>query len=178
MDTEQFWTLIDDARVRVADPADAKAVAVRAASLLSAHPREEIVATEPVLLGLMAGSYRCPLWAAAYVINGGCSDDGFDYFRGWLIVQGREVFERAVADPDSLADLPVIGPPGRGRPPIECEETLYIVTRAHRAATGEEVPAAAFTVRRPELEIGWDFDDPDEMSRRLPHLTALCWPNW
>jgi hypothetical protein len=56
----------------------------------------------------MADSYRNLLWAAAYLINGGCSDDGFESFRCWLIVQGRTVFERSVADPDTLADLPVI----------------------------------------------------------------------
>ena len=28
----------------------------------------------------MADSYRSSLWAAAYVINAGCSDDGFGYF--------------------------------------------------------------------------------------------------
>ena len=84
-----------------------------------------------VLSGLMADSYRTPLWAAAYVINGGCSDDGFDYFRGWLIVQGRQVFERAVADPDALADLAVI-PPAPGRASLECESVLYIPAKAHR----------------------------------------------
>lgn len=52
--------------------------------------------------------------AAASLILGGCSDDGFEYFRGRLIAQGREVFERSVADPDSLADLPVMDPPARG----------------------------------------------------------------
>jgi len=25
---------------------------------------------------------------AAYIINGGCSDDGFEYFRRWLVLQG------------------------------------------------------------------------------------------
>ena len=39
-----------------------------------------------------------PLWDAAYLINGGCSDDGFDYFRGWLVDQGRETFERCLAE--------------------------------------------------------------------------------
>jgi hypothetical protein len=108
MDMQQFWKLIEDARRQVPDPADGEEVAARAAALLSAYPREEIVAAEQVLRELMAGSYRTPLWAAAYVINGGCSDDGFDYLRGWLILQGREVFEHVVADPDALADLPVI----------------------------------------------------------------------
>ena len=38
----------------------------------------------------------------------GCSDDGFDYFRGWLIARGRQAFDQAVADPDALANLAVI----------------------------------------------------------------------
>lgn len=178
MDTGQFWKLIEDARAQVSDPEDAESVAFMAAGLLSAFPRPEIVATEPVLQGIMAASYRTLLWAAAYLINGGCSDDGFDYFRGWLIVQGREVFERSMINPDSLADLPVIGPPRIGKPPIECEETLYIVMRAHQAAIGEKLPRDAFTVRRPQLEEAmWDFDDRPEMAWRLPRLTSLCWPD-
>jgi len=51
----------------------------------------------------MADSYRVDLWGAAYLINGGCSDDAFEYFRGWLIVQGRGTYERIVADPPILS---------------------------------------------------------------------------
>ncbi|HEY2640687.1 MAG TPA: DUF4240 domain-containing protein [Streptosporangiaceae bacterium] len=178
MDTRQFWKLIEDARTQVADAADGEAIAARAATVLSAFPREEIVAAERVLSGLLAASYQNSLWAAASLINGGCGDDGFEYFRGWLIVQGREVFEQSVADPDSLADLPVIGPPTRDRPSIECEETLCIAMRAYRAVTGEELLADAFTIRYPEPDAGWDFDfvDRAKVERRLPRLTALCWP--
>jgi Protein of unknown function (DUF4240) len=178
MDTRQFWKLIEDARTQVADAADSEAIAASAAVLLSAFPWGEIVDAQRVLQGLQAASYRNTLWAAASLINGGCGDDGFEYFRGWLIVQGREVFEWSVADPDSLADLPAIGPPTLDRPPIECEERLYIAMRACRAATGAELPAEAFTIRYPEQDAGWDFDFDDrrKMEQRLPRLTALCWP--
>jgi hypothetical protein len=54
-----------------------------------------------------ADSYDWGLWGAACVINGGCSDDCFDYFRAYLISRGREVFEAAVADPDSLASVEI-----------------------------------------------------------------------
>jgi hypothetical protein len=90
------------------------------------------------------------------------------------------VFERSVADPDTLADLPGMGPPapGPGRRWIECEETLYIAMRAYKAATGDELPADAFTVWYPDLESSWNFDFTDraKMERWLPRLTALCWP--
>ena len=46
MDTQRFWKLIEDARAQVADPADGEAVAARAAALLAAFPRKEIVAAK------------------------------------------------------------------------------------------------------------------------------------
>lgn len=50
-------------------------------------------------------AYTWELWAAAYIIGGGCSDDGFSDFRATLISMGRQTFERALADPQSLADM-------------------------------------------------------------------------
>jgi hypothetical protein len=44
---------------------------------------------------------------AAYIIDGGCSDDGFEYFRCWLISRGKETFIKLKANPDSLITLVV-----------------------------------------------------------------------
>lgn len=175
MDTQEFWTLIDDARAQVAHAGDAEAVAARAAALLASRPAGEIVAFQRVFWDLMAASYRQPLWAAAYTINGGCSDDGFDYFRGWLIAQGREVFDAAVADPDALAGVPAVRDAAVEGWEVECEQALAIAWNAHLAATGEKLPGDSFTIRYPALDPGWDFDfdDLEEMAARLPRLAAL-----
>jgi Protein of unknown function (DUF4240) len=177
MDTKQLWQLIKDARAQAADPADGDAVTARAVALLTRFPPEQIAAAQGVLSGLMADSYRTILWAGAYLINGGCSDDGFDYFRGWLIAQGREMFDQAMADPDALAELAIIRLAVARRAHLECEHTLYIPAQAHRAATGEELPVDAYLPRPREPVGGWafDFDDRPAMARRLPRLTALCW---
>ncbi|KJY36516.1 DUF4240 domain-containing protein, partial [Streptomyces sp. NRRL S-495] len=94
MDAQQFWKLIEEASSQVPARDNGDAVVERATALLALRPAQEIVAAQQILWSLMADSYRAPLWSAAYVINGGCSDDGFDYFRGWLIAQGRGTFER------------------------------------------------------------------------------------
>jgi hypothetical protein len=70
-------------------------------------------------------AYRWDLWAAAYVINGGASDDGFEYFLGWLMAQGRTRWEATRADPDSLADI-VDADTGD----LDGEELLYIALAA------------------------------------------------
>ncbi len=45
------------------------------------------------------------LWGAAYLVNGGCSDDGFHDFRAWLVGRGRHVYESALKNPDTLVDV-------------------------------------------------------------------------
>ncbi|MEY9938099.1 DUF4240 domain-containing protein [Streptacidiphilus sp. MAP5-3] len=171
---EAWWQLIEEARAWVAG-AGVEEVAGAATRLLADRGVGEIVAAQRELWSLMAESYRSPLWAAAYLINGGCSDDGFDYFRGWLILQGREMFERVVAEPDTLARLPAVQAAARRREDLAGEEALGIAWRAYLAATGEELPPGSFSVRYPELDQAWnfDFDDLGEMRRRLPRLTAL-----
>jgi hypothetical protein len=54
---------------------------------------------------LTSAAYTFELWQAAYFINGGASDDGFYYFRCWLVGMGKAVYESALANPDSLADV-------------------------------------------------------------------------
>lgn len=175
MDTTDFWHLIDEARAGAGEPADAETVVIRASELLAARPLEEIVAAQQLVWELMAASYRAPLWAAAYLINGGCSDDGFEYFRGWLIAQGREVFERVVADPDALAGLPEIRAAAAEGEEVECERMLGVVWEAHRAATGENLPGGSFSVRYPALDPEWDFsfEDTERVASRLPEVAAL-----
>ena len=168
---QRFWQLVEEARAGSSGGGVAHAVV----ALLARREVGEIVAAQQSLWTLMARSYRSPLWAAAFLINGGCSDDGFDYFRGWLILQGRETFERVVADPDSLAGLDAVRAAVAYGLDLDGEEALSIAWEACRRATGEQLPAGSFRVRYPELDQAWnfDFDDMTEMRRRLPRLAAL-----
>lgn len=172
MDTARYWQLVEDAR---AGAGDEEEVADRLAGLLSARPPAEIVTAQQIFWTLMAGSYRAPLWAAAYVINGGCSDDAFDYFRGWLIAQGRAVYESVLADPDTLAGLPVVQQAATDWTELDCEAMLDAAGRAYEKATGEAFPHGSYTIDYPRLdpEWGFDFDDHDEITRRLPRVAAL-----
>lgn len=175
MDIQQFWTLIEHARDQVPDPADGDAVADRASTLLADRPHAEIIQAQQALWDLMAVSYAKPLWAAAYVVNGGCSDDGFEYFRGWLITQGQATFERVVAAPDELATLPAIQEAADAGVEMECEGTLAIASSAHVVATGQQLPGDSFRIDYPALDPDWDFDfdDGKEIGRRLPRLAGL-----
>ncbi|WP_433344122.1 DUF4240 domain-containing protein [Micromonospora sp. CA-111912] len=170
MRTDDFWQLID--RARAGGGGAAGPVAARAVALLAERDAADIVGYAQHQRRVMAASHRADLWGAAYLINGGASDDGFEYFRGWLITQGREVFARAVADPDSLAALPRIRQAALTGEEFEAEQMLTVAEEAYRKATASELPAVPETPY-PELGEFWDFDDEEEARRRLPKLAAL-----
>jgi hypothetical protein len=64
---------------------------------------DQLVRVEAAFCFAMRRAYDWNVWGAAYVILGGCSDDSFWDFRAGLISLGREVYEAALRDPESLA---------------------------------------------------------------------------
>lgn len=52
---------------------------------------------------LLFQSYQSELWCAATIMNEECSEEGFDFFRLWLISQGKDIFTDAIMNPDLLA---------------------------------------------------------------------------
>ncbi|MBW8486940.1 DUF4240 domain-containing protein [Actinomadura parmotrematis] len=172
MTEDEFWGLIDG--IRETGTTDAEEVADRAAEVLAGRSREEITGVQAVIDGLLARSRTTPLRAAAHLIGGGRSDDGFDHFRGWLITQGRVVFATVVDDPDKLAALPAVQRARADGAPLECEDALAIASTAHLAAFGTDLPLGSLpAVPRPRPDTEGDFDDPAELRRHCPRLAAL-----
>jgi hypothetical protein len=168
---DDFWALLETARANAKTCCE---VVANATTLLASRPAAEIVAAHQALWRLMDASYLHPLWAAAHLIRGGCSDDGFDYFRAYLLAQGRHVFESALADPDSLAGLPLL--PDEYGGTGTCEDMLSVAWDAHLAVTGSDLPQEAWESReRLPLDPAWNFDfgDEAEMRRRLSRLAAI-----
>lgn len=108
MDGDAFWTLVDASRADL-DRTDPEAAvghqldALR--ELLAPLPDAELLAFQQRLHDSTARANDWRLWAAGYLAAGGMSDDSFDYFRLWLVLQGRTAFELLLDVPDALAEL-------------------------------------------------------------------------
>jgi hypothetical protein len=133
MTHQEFWTLIERAKNMSEGDPDEQVDLVRA-SLVRLAPKE-IVEFDEVYEHYRNLSYRRELWGAAFLINGGCSDDGFEYFRAWLISRGKKVFERAMENPDSLASE--IDPESDGH---ELEEFIGVAKGAYEEKLEREMP--------------------------------------
>ena len=107
MTPDGFWALIDRARQR-ATPNSEPAMLDALYRELVKLPDQELFAWYDLQQSYMALAHTPKLLAAAVLINGGSSDDRFTDFTAWLVAQGKTVYESALANPDSLAqiDLP------------------------------------------------------------------------
>jgi hypothetical protein len=77
----------------------------RLAAELSKLNQDELMSFEGHYRAKLRQAYHWDLWAAAYIINGGASDDSFAYFCDWLISRGQTVFENARENPETLIDI-------------------------------------------------------------------------
>jgi hypothetical protein len=103
MTLEKFWEIIQ--RVHRKSGADIDKRFEIFEAELEKLPLEGVQSFDVHFTQCLDRAYTHELWGAAYVIGGGCSDDGFWDFRSTLITCGRDIFERALKNPDSLADL-------------------------------------------------------------------------
>jgi Protein of unknown function (DUF4240) len=103
MTIDQFWSIVEKVHRASGGDMDKKCELLEAE--LRQLPLEEVRSFNEHFTECEYRAYNWELWAAAYIIGGGCSDDSFSDFRSTLISMGRETFERALADPESLADM-------------------------------------------------------------------------
>lgn len=164
MTTAAFWQIIDDSVAAAGTDQQAQIKFLH--WKLKELPPEEIVAFECEYDTRRNEAYTWDLWGAAYLINGGCSDDGFEYFRAWLISRGRAVFEAALANPDTLA-----AHVEAGRDDYEFEAFLYLPRAVYKETTGKnaDYKTGVEFKKEPDGE-DWDFDDDAAISARLPML--------
>lgn len=157
MTTDEFWKIIEAAR---ADTESGEADMDAIKSTLEGMKAEEVLGFDRELQRRRAESYRWDLWAVAYIVNGGCSDDGFDYFRGWLISKGRAYFEAALAHPVRAAD--------DAEPDAnECEDLLYIPASVYKGKTGGYPPKSDVPFPSNPVGEAWEEDALEELYPEL-----------
>lgn len=189
VDENEFWRLVEEGRAALGDDRDdGAALAEVLVERLAAGPADAIVGFGRRLDRLHRALYRWDMWAAAYLIGGGCSDDSFMDFRAGVIGLGRDWYERVLAAPDALADHPVIrrAAAEEDDEAVFAEPMLYVADEAIERLTGDE-NAYDVTLDKdgedPDQDPfpepageDFDFDDDTEMRRRLPQLAALYLP--
>ena len=172
MDEEQFWAIVQTAVDEAGDDeAEYLDVVKRELSKLSL---KEMIGFRLRTDKLLYDSYTSEMWCAGYLMNGGCSDDGFEYFRLWVISRGRKVYEAAMANPDNLIDY--IDDDAE-MDFFEFEMFWYVALEAFEEAVDAElydyIDDENFKTREgnyPNFEFNWEEDEPESMQKLCPRL--------
>ena len=170
---DTFWDLLAQAKARCGQDLEASAEWIKG-QLLALGP-EQALNFDNIMHGYSSLAYKFGLWTAASIILDGCSDDSFNYFRNWLIAQGKDVYLAALKDPDSLADVPVYG--GGRFEPLD-----YLGASVYERLTGKDVydrfDQSAYEKLKRELaqdiQYGEGIDYPYKWSEAAEYLPRLC----
>lgn len=164
MDEDKFWLIIASTKKKSNGNYERQQEELKR-ELLKLEPIE-ILKFDNRFRTFRGNAYKWDLWGAAYIMNGGCSDDSFSDFRGWLIAQGKEIFFNALTNPETLVDL------SHDMDNDDWEGLSYVATTSFEEKTGNEIPNGI----REKFEITgeeWE-EDGDDLKNRFPKL----WLKW
>ena len=163
MSASEFWSLIQEVHSEV--PYDWEKKEALLTQRLQGLSTERLRGYGHHWDAAMKEAYDWRLWAAAYVIHGGCSDDGFSDFRSTIIMLGEETFRRAMRDPDSL-----LAAAKAAKGDLRHENFGYPVNSVWREKTGEDFMPPAFPIPSGTEPSGesWEEDD-------LPRIVPALW---
>jgi hypothetical protein len=165
VDNASFWQIIDSSRKKAKDDLDDHVDILR--EQLQQLAPDEIVQFDRIFREYWVKAYAWNLWAAAYIIGGGCSDDGFMDFRGWLISKGKKVYEDAIADPESLVNVVM-----EDDDDCQYEGFQYVASQAWEEETGkgiEDFPDSGVRASAEPSGEAWPEDD-SVLQQRFPKL--------
>ena len=164
MDDAAFWQLIADTRADAGNATDKQSDLLE--QRLRRLPAKQIAEFERIRQELDRQAYTYELWGAAYVIEDGCSDDCFRDFRGYLISLGRDPYEAALRDPDSLASVAQDAETGNW------ENADDVAPDAYEGVADEDIPTGDSEPSGDPSGDPWDDDHAEQLVQRYPWLAA------
>lgn len=160
MDEEEFWKLINTSRRKSNSDAELLLEVTNRLEILRAA---DIKKFNSIYAKIMKRLYHWEVWALAYAALGGCSDDAFRDFRGWLIMQGEpKLIELAISEPHKAAKQI------REYPDLLEGGLLHSISAAYLARAGKILPAVQTDLANPK---GKEWDE-EALDVSHPELVA------
>jgi len=174
LDENMYWSIIEKSLQNTNSQDEQEQFLIREISKLT--PKEMIgfrLRTDKLLFD----TYNSEMWCAGYIMNGGCSDDGFEDFRNWIISRGKDTYYKAKQNPDSL-----INATDDNAEMYFFESFWYVALEAFEQRTGEDlydyIDEDNFKTKEgyyPKIEFNWKDENPESMKKICPKLFAKFW---
>lgn len=165
MDNTNFWNVIESIKIDASQTTDReKQLEIE----LSSKSPEEIKDFYDICFQYIDEAYSWNLWDAAQIITAHCPDKAFVKFRCWLILEGKEIYNKILKNPDELANYP--------KQKLYDFETSYssnlleILSRIYKQKTGDFLlPSKKVSNADPVGEMISE-EDYDTLKKKYPRL--------
>ncbi|ATL49627.1 polymerase [Chitinophaga caeni] len=174
LDEDLYWSIIDKSLKSTRNQDEQEQFLIKEIGKLT--PKEMIgfrLRTDKLLYD----TYNSEMWCAGYIMNGGCSDDGFEYFRNWVISRGKDAYYNAKKNPDNL-----ITEVDENAEMYDFESFWYVALEAFKQRTGKSlydyIDDENFKTKEgqyPQFEFTWQEENPESMKKICPKLFAKLW---
>ncbi|MDR1577485.1 MAG: DUF4240 domain-containing protein [Deltaproteobacteria bacterium] len=181
MGARLFWSMIDVARaangwLNMAEPLKVA---------LSHQEVADILAWKNIFDEYQRLADKFKVWAACSVVSGRFREDGFPSFRSWIIGQGKNIYLKALADPDSLADteLNMVENVYTELLDVPCDawlaktgqtDSALFVKELEKQPLSPEVKEEILAEIRyaEDIDTEWNFDKEEVFQSKLPRIYA------
>lgn len=102
MTRDEFWELIEQSREHTDGNTEGQVWELE--SMLMKKEPEDAISFVKHLQQILADSFTAPLWEVSYLINLNDREDSFEFFRAWMILQGKKAFDLIRENPDAIVD--------------------------------------------------------------------------
>jgi hypothetical protein len=174
LDEEVYWGIIENSIKATTNKEDQEVFLITEIEKLTP---KEIVGFRLRTDQLLYDTYDSNMWCAAYLMKKGCSDNGFEYFRCWLISRGKAVYYDAKSNPDSLIKEII-----EGEQNYEFEGFWYVAMASFINKTSEElypyIDYDTFLTNEdnyPLISFNWNEENPESLKMICPVLFEKLW---
>jgi hypothetical protein len=158
IDEERFWLLIKQAKSL---KEEAEPQVYQLVLLLEQYSGPQIKNFQRILDQKLDHLNRWDVWALAYLAQDGCSDDAFESFRAWLVLQGSEVCQKVLSNVDAALSLI----PGGGG--TKCDSLLHCGRIAYERREGK-----CFTTRAVFSRVKGTPWREENVAREFPEIAS------
>lgn len=161
MNEQDFWRIIEELKPDVSRR--------RMVERLVDLSAKEIEEWDDHFGRLLEKAYTNDLMGACCLLMDGASDDTFYYFLNWLIAQGQSVYEAAIMNADSLAEVVSRSTHASAVLRSAAIDAWLQVTGKSQSELFKGTPCRGYAI-----DEAWNQQDEGELARRLPQLYEKC----
>ena len=167
MNEHEFWTIIEDAGSPDTLEPDEQCLAITQA--LIGKSIDELAEFHNIHKRILVRAYTWGLIEACFITIHYVSDDVFEDFRNWIILNGQQRFERTLENPDFMATYINVDDPVEE---ITGEPLLYVCEGAFKGGI-EDLENRYVYPEEPTLEDNWPPFS--VLEGKYPNLVSKYW---